>query len=370
MKSFENVDNISFIEIAKKCIKYKKYDLAERFLKNEKSILVKIPQYLELGDWEKALELSLKSCDLNVIRVVIDKIYKVLEQRDFNEIFAKFPQAHSAVINYYKSIGKYDELEKYLNYQKDQEELLFISLENFFKSQTLEERKKYIDEAKKCLSGAKNIDYSFYKVYISDLANSLKVKEQCFDQDRNILEKNDITTFDNSMYDCFQKAKSKNYSWIESQNKKYFEISRRKMTILRFRTLLKEKLNGEKAEIDQIDQIDQIIKKEGYKRLDISPLKVANIFYEFLNSENIIKKNKEIIEMKATEYALLETNPDLYEDKFAFLMRMEKYIEAVQAALSNKKNEKMYTFINNVLKKKPELRTKIQELCDKNKVRL
>jgi hypothetical protein len=370
MKSFENVDNISFIEIAKKCIKYKKYDLAERFLKNEKSILVKIPQYLELGNWEKALELSLKSCDLNVIRVVIDKIYKVLEQRDFNEIFAKFPQAHSAVINYYKSIGKYDELEKYLNYQKDQEELLFISLENFFKSQTLEERKKYIDEAKKCLSGAKNIDYSFYKVYISDLANSLKVKEQCFDQDRNILEKNDITTFDNSMYDCFQKAKSKNYSWIESQNKKYFEISRRKMTILRFRTLLKEKLNGEKAEIDQIDQIDQIIKKEGYKRLDISPLKVANIFYEFLNSENIIKKNKEIIEMKATEYALLETNPDLYEDKFAFLMRMEKYIEAVQAALSNKKNEKMYTFINNVLKKKPELRTKIQELCDKNKVRL
>jgi hypothetical protein len=66
MKSFENVDNISFIEIAKKCIKYKKYDLAERFLKNEKSILVKIPQYLELGNWEKALELSLKSCDLNV----------------------------------------------------------------------------------------------------------------------------------------------------------------------------------------------------------------------------------------------------------------------------------------------------------------
>ena len=51
-------------------------------------------------------------------------------------------------------------------------------------------------------------------------------------------------------------------------------------------------------------------------------------------------------------------------------MKMEKYIEAVQAALSNKKDEKMYTFINNVLKKKPELREKIQQLCDKNKVRL
>ena len=115
MKTFENVENISYIEIAKKCIKYHKYDLADKFLKNEKSILVKIPQYLQLGKWNKALELAIKSCELKVIKVVIDKIYKVEEPDVFNSILGNFPQVHSVVINYYKSIGKYDELNNYLN---------------------------------------------------------------------------------------------------------------------------------------------------------------------------------------------------------------------------------------------------------------
>ena len=349
IEAFTNVENISYIEIAKKCIKYKKYDLAEKFLKNEKSVLVKIPQYLQLGKWNKALELSLKSCDLNVIKVVIDKIYKVEEPDVFNEIMASFPQAHSAVINYYKTIGKFEELNKYLNRQKDQEELLFISLENYFKSETLEEREKHLKEAKKCLSGAKNIDYSFYKSYISDLENSIKFKKQCFEQDKNIIETNDITTFDNSIYDCFQKAKEDKYSWIETQNKKYFEISKRKMTILRFRTL---------AKAGKIEEIEAIIKKEGYKKLDISPLRVANIFYEFNNKD------------KAAEYALLETNPDLYDDKYNFLMNMNKYEDAVRAALSDKKNNQMMDYIYNVLRRKPELKPKIIEICEAAKVKI
>ena len=347
MLTFQNAENISYIEIAKKCIKYHKYDLAEKFLKNEKSVLVKIPQYLKLGKWNKALELSLKSCDLNVIKVVIDKIYKVESPTSFNNIMGKYPQAHSAVINYYKSITKYEELNNYLNMQKDKEELLFISLENFFKSQTLEERKKHLEEAKKCLSGAKNIDYTFYKNYLSDLSNSLKFKEQCFEQDKNIIEKNDITTFDNSIYDCFQKAKPEKYSWIETQNKKYFEISKRKMSILRFRALAEEK---------KFDEIEQIIQKEGYKKLDISPLKIANIFYEFQKND------------KAVEYALLEDNKDLYDDKFNFLMLMGKYLEAVQAALSDKKYDLKHELINKVLYKKPELKSKVEELCIKYKV--
>lgn len=350
IEAFKNVENISYIEIAKKCIKYKKYELAEKFLKNEKSVLVKIPQYLQLGKWNKALELSLKSCDLNVIKVVIDKIYKVEEPAVFNEIMANFPQAHSAVINYYKSIGKFEELNKYLDRLKDQEELLFISLENFFKSETLEEREKHLKDAKKCLSGAKNIDYSFYKAYLSDLENSIKFKKQCFDQDKNIIETTDITTFDNSIYDCFQKAKADKYSWIETQNKKYFDISKRKMTILRFRALSK---------IGNIDEIEAIIKKEGYKKLDISPLKVAIIFNEFGFKD------------KAAEYAKLENNIDLYDDKFQLLMNMQRYYDAVEAALSDKKDyNKMMDYIYLVLRKKPDLKPTIVELCEKHKVKI
>ena len=350
MKTFENVENISYIEIAKKCIKYHKYDLADKFLKNEKSILVKIPQYLQLGKWNKALELAIKSCELKVIKVVIDKIYKVEEPDVFNSILGNFPQVHSVVINYYKSIGKYDELNNYLNKQNDQEELLYIALENFFKSQKLEDREKYIKEAKKYLNGAKNINYAFYKNYLSDLENSLKFKKSCFEQEKKIIEKNDITPFDNnSIYDCYQKAGPDIYPWIESQNKKFFEISQRKMTILRFRALCK---------VNNIEEIDKIIRKDGYKKLNISPLKVANIFHEFRNDD------------KAAEYAKLETNPELYEEKFNFLMGMEKYLDAAEAALSDKKNEKMLDCINTVLRKKPELKPRIDELCIKYKVRL
>lgn len=349
MKTFNNVENISYIEIAKKCIKYHKYELAEKFLKNEKSVLVKIPQYLKLGKWNKALELSLKSYDLNVIKVVIDKIYKVEQPDSFNNILANFPQAHSAVINYYKSIEKPKELDTYLTRQKDQEELLFISFENFFKSQSLEEREKHIKDAKKYLKGAKNIDYNFYNNYISDLENSIKFKKACFDQDKKIIEKNDISQFDNSIYDCFQKAGSDKYSWIDSQNRKFFDISKRKMSILRFRTLAKE---------NKVDEIDQIIQKEGIKKLEISLFKIAKIFYEYKKID------------KAVEYAKLETNPDLYEDKFYFLFNMEKYLDAAEAALSNKKNPKMLEFINTVLKKKPDLKRSIEELCERYKVTL
>ena len=349
MKTFENVENISYIEIAKKCIKYHKYDLADKFLNNEKSILVKIPQYLQLGKWNKALELAIKSCELKVIKVVIDKIYKVEEPDIFNSIVGNFPQIHSVVINYYKSIGQYKELNNYLNKQKDQEELLYIALENFFKSQNLEDREKYIKEAKKYLSGAKNINYKFYQNYLSDLENSLKFKKSCFEQEKKIIEKTDITPFDNnSIYDCYQKAGPDIYPWIESQNKKFFEISQRKMTILRLRALCKN---------NNSEEIDRIINKEGYKKLNISPLKVANILHEFRMDD------------KAAQYAKLETNPDLYEEKYNFLIGMDKYLDAAEAALSNKKNEKMMDFINNILRKKPELRPKIDELCTKYKVR-
>ena len=349
MKTFQSVENISYIEIAKKCIKYHKYDLAEKFLKNEKSILVKIPQYLQLGKWNKALELAIKSCELKVIKVVIDKIYKVEEPDIFNSIVGNFPQIHSVVINYYKSIGQYKELNNYLNKQKDQEELLYIALENFFKSQNLEDREKYIKEAKKYLSGAKNINYKFYQNYLSDLENSLKFKKSCFEQEKKIIEKTDITPFDNnSIYDCYQKAGPDIYPWIESQNKKFFEISQRKMTILRLRALCKN---------NNSEEIDRIINKEGYKKLNISPLKVANIFHEFRMDD------------KAAEYAKLETNPELYEEKYNFLIGIDKYLDAAEAALSNKKNEKMMDFINNILRKKPELKPKIDELCIKYKVR-
>ena len=51
-------------------------------------------------------------------------------------------------------------------------------------------------------------------------------------------------------------------------------------------------------------------------------------------------------------------------------MNMEKYFDAAEAALSDKKNDKLNYFINIILKKSPELKSKIDELCNKYKVKL
>lgn len=166
-------------------------------------------------------------------------------------------------------------MDKCLQRQKDKEELFFIALENFFKSKELTKRKEYLEKAEKCLNDAKNIYYNFYKIYISDLKNSLKFKESCFDPKNQLIGENDIDSFDNSIYDCFEKATPELLPWVNTQNNKYFEISKRKMTVLRFRVLAK---NNKFDEIDEI--IEEIIQKESYKKLEKNPLKVANIMFE------------------------------------------------------------------------------------------
>ena len=67
---------------------------------------------------------------------------------------------------------------------------------------------------------------------------------------------------------------------------------------------------------------------------------------------------------KALEYAKKETNIELYEDKFEFLLKLEKYLDAVEAALSEKKHEKKMELVHKVLKLIPQLKDEIEEFCD------
>ena len=127
-EKLEECPNISYITLAKKCIKNKRFRLAEKFLEQEKSIVVKVPQYLELKNWDKALDLAIESNDRTVIKVVIDKIFKVEQKDKFIEIVGNKPKAHKAVIEYLKMHEHSSELDNYLTSKKDYEELLFIAL--------------------------------------------------------------------------------------------------------------------------------------------------------------------------------------------------------------------------------------------------
>lgn len=54
--------------------------------------MVKVPQYLELKNWDKALDLAIESNDRTVIKVVIDKIFKVEEKENFIQIIGNKPK--------------------------------------------------------------------------------------------------------------------------------------------------------------------------------------------------------------------------------------------------------------------------------------
>ena len=74
MNELNNIKNISYIKLAKKAFKYKQNELGMKFLEHEKSILAKIPQYLNHNKWDKALELSYETYDSDILATALNKI--------------------------------------------------------------------------------------------------------------------------------------------------------------------------------------------------------------------------------------------------------------------------------------------------------
>ena len=358
MIMLKKLENISYIDIAKKCFKYKKDKLGEKFMAMEKSSLIKIPQYLELKNWKESIKLAEESNDINAINVVLDNIYKVeasiasLRDDAVNEKFvstlAEHPNIKIPVINYLKKNNKLKTLERYLTEIKDTEELFYFSVENFFKSGTKKEREEILKKLKGIrFEKTDKSDKKFYENYISDLESSLKFKKECLE--KNIYSKDETTNFDNSIFECFEKAISKDLELVTKHNKHSFKLSTRKITILRFKELFKNKKKKE---------IEKIIEEEGIKKLDISYIKIASMFFE-----NGDKK-------KSEEYAMKENNVNLFEDKANLLIKLEKYIEAGEASLKIKDRDKFEEIFNTIGKKTAnikELRDPLQEIYNRRK---
>ncbi len=92
-KKLNEISGVSYIKLAKKAFKFRKEEIGIKFLENEKSILTKIPQYVELRRWDKALELAFDTYDRNVIYTVVDKIMKSESVENFKQIVSKYRRA-------------------------------------------------------------------------------------------------------------------------------------------------------------------------------------------------------------------------------------------------------------------------------------
>ena len=117
-------------------------------------------------------------------------------------------------------------LKDYLEEKKNYEILFFYNLENYFKEISIDRRRILLKEAKGCLKYLetnKEFDSKFYKTYIDDIEKSLFFKRDLLLE--NLIKQSDITTFDNSIFDCYRSLiKQEKMPLVEQKNKQYFEV--------------------------------------------------------------------------------------------------------------------------------------------------
>ena len=352
INKFQGVQNISYIKIAKKAFKYEKYEIGLKFLDNEKSILIKIPLYIKLKKWDKALELALETYDNNILNAVLDKILRNESVSAFISIVSKYSKAKSAIVDFLTKKAP-DQLEYYLRELKNNEVLLFYYLELFFNSKTIEEKKKYIKMAKEIEKDETGVEHKFYRNYLECLDRSINFKNECA-KNNNENEINDINIdkYDDSIYDCYKLGiMNGKEAMIESQNNKNFFLGNKKLTLIKFRTY---------AENGKFDEIENIINRFTLRKLGLTPINMAEIYMDFNKYD------------KAVEYIKQITDADYFDYKVDMLKYMEKYEDALEVIISDKYKdaEKMKIMVESIEKKRPDLKKKVEDLCLQYKVNL
>ena len=352
IEKFKGVQNISYIKIAKKAFKYEKYEIGLKFLENEKSILIKIPLYIKLKKWDKALELALETYDSNILNAVLDKILRNESVSIFISIVSKYSKAKSAIIEFLTKKAP-DQLEYYLRDLKNNEILLFYYLELFFKSKTIEEKKKYVKIAKEIENDEIGAEHKFYRNYLECLEKSINFKNECA-KNSNENENNeiDIDKYDDSIYDCYRLGiLNGKENMIDSQNSKNFLIGNKKLTLIKFRAY---------AEKGRFDEIQSIINKSTLKKLGLTPVNMAEIYMEYDKYDNAVEYIKQI------------TDNDYFDYKVDMLKYMEKYEDALEVIITDKYKdaEKRKIMVESIVKKRPDLKKKVEDLCLQYKVDL
>ena len=354
-EKLKNVKNFPFIKIAKKAFKYHKNYIGMKFLENEKSVLSKIPQYIELCQWDKALDFAENFYDSNIINTVLYKLYKKEKEKDFIDIIACHPKAKTAIIEFLRNNDS-KIIEKYLKTNKNAEELFFYYLEEYFHSQNIVERKKFLSYAKENLNLIDNninpeFEHKFYKNYLESLENNIKIKYDS--KNKNIIPYPENTSFDISIYDFYKigiiEIKDEKDNTIEKYNKS-FGFPQEGMSMMKLITLLEQKRERD---------VDVIIKKinKNVKKIGLTNLNVAEIFYKFK------------IYDKASEYIISIKEPKYTDYKINMFEYINDFNGVLEVIISDKTIVNMTELVDNIIKKKPELLNTANELYEKYKIK-
>ena len=345
---------LPYLDLAKKAFKYGKTTLGLKFLENEKLKIAKIPQYMELKEWETALKLGENIYNSDIILTILDTLYKKEGVDTFLSIVSTHPKIKYEVIKYlsFDKNTSAENMENYLKMIKNPEELFFYYLEQYFQTDKISERKKYISLAKeneKLVTNAinPNFEHKFYRNYLDNLSNDLNFKNELIKLDsekkeKPILKIPDQLSFDISLYDAYKLGvKGEVFDWIEHQNKK-FNFCHEGMSIMRCISY---------CEMNKLMAVDILIKKyNNIKKIGLTYLNLAEIFFMFKD----YKKAEENIKLINDSFYL--------EYKVDMLKFMDKFETALEIVISDKNNINQKNIINDIIFRKPELKSKADEL--------
>ncbi len=98
--------------------------------------------------------------------------------------------------------------------------------------------------------------------------------------DKNLIHYSEVQPYYKTVYDCFKNgAINEQFNWIETQNKNMFEYSNKKMALIRFRGYLEK---------GRPDAIDAQLRKTPLKKIGLSPIYLAEIYFDYKLYEKAI----------------------------------------------------------------------------------
>ena len=325
----------------------------------------KICQYLEIN-----IKYVYEKYAIDIIKLIpnynkkeeeaafVNSIFENIFFRDKNDkkgiikAAGKFPKLKFILSQF---LYKYfpDLLDSYMDNFKEPEELFFYALEQYFQSQKISDRKKFLSLARKNkkeidINKNPNFDHKFYNNYLDNLESNLKFKLES----QSFMTNSDDTSFDISIYDTYKIClkDKKNYSIVKSKNSD-FDLSSEGISMIRFYSL---------AENGDFDSIDEILKNNynNVKKYNLSFLNMAEIFLKFNEYDKAVKVIKFLIEPFYIPY------------KLDMMKYMNKYEDAMEIVITDKNID--INYMNHILKElifiKPNLLQTAIELASKYKI--
>lgn len=347
MKKLSETSGISFIRLAKEAFKCKKEEIGMRFLEREKSVLTKIPQYVELGKWSKAIELTMETWDAGMLNAVLDKMFNQMSLEEFISSLSVHKKAFPLIIEFFKQKHP-DFTEDFLKTNGLYEELMMFNLEKFFAARTYGDRVRCINRATSSLQELTKRDkeeWKFYTTYLQDLQNSIQLKEDMIKE--NVI-KADSTDFDKPVFSFFSDAiLNEKFIYAEAKSSKFFDIPGKKINTLRIKCYAS--ING----IEAIKTANSIIKPANANYLAFAESCIDNKMYD--SAADFLKKVQ---------------GDDTFDYKYTLFKYINKYADALEMVIADKECDHKEALVRDLVSLDETLAGQVKSLCVKYRVQL